>query len=84
MDRKKVKLYPLNRVEGDLEVFVEIENNQALIYEKKVGLNGHVGSLQDMIYAYQDPAASPTRKKCNRRGGGISGPGGADYGWGAA
>ena len=26
MDRKKVKIYPLNRVEGDLEVFVEIEN----------------------------------------------------------
>jgi hydrogenase large subunit len=26
MDRKKMKIYPLNRVEGDLEVFVEIEN----------------------------------------------------------
>ena len=26
MDRKKMKIYPLNRVEGDLEVFVEIKN----------------------------------------------------------
>jgi len=26
MDRKKMKIYPLNRVEGDLEVFIEIDD----------------------------------------------------------